>query len=67
MIFMVSNKKVVPFEVLRVIEQGGAEIMSSSFSTVGPHIYCTIHAQAFQARLGFDAKLIESQLMELIY
>ncbi|KAK1406598.1 hypothetical protein QVD17_42046 [Tagetes erecta] len=66
LIFMVSNKKVVPFEVLRVIEQGGTEIINSSFSTVGQHIYCTIHAQAFQARLGFDAKLIESRLMELV-
>ncbi|KAJ0462943.1 putative transcription factor bHLH family [Helianthus annuus] len=45
MIFMVSNKKVGPFEVLRVIEQGGAEITSSSFSTVGHHVYCTIHAK----------------------
>ncbi|KAD7477571.1 hypothetical protein R6Q59_007334 [Mikania micrantha] len=65
--FMVENKRVVPFGVLKVIEQGGAEIMSSSFSTVGQQIYSNIHAQAFQARLGFDAKLIESQLMELIY
>ncbi|KAI3796974.1 hypothetical protein L1987_39661 [Smallanthus sonchifolius] len=67
LILMVNNKKVVPFEVLRVIEQGGAEIMSSSFCTVGDHIYCTIHAQAFQARLGFDVKLIESRLKELLY
>ncbi|KAI3797396.1 hypothetical protein L1987_32652 [Smallanthus sonchifolius] len=67
LILTVNNKKVVPFEVLRVIEQGGAEIISSSFSTVGHHIYCTIHAQAFQARLGFDTKQIESQLMELVY
>ncbi|KAI3797391.1 hypothetical protein L1987_32647 [Smallanthus sonchifolius] len=67
LILMVNNKRVVPFEVLRVIEQGGAEIMSSSFCTVGDHIYCTIHAQAFQARLGFDVKLIESRLKELLY
>lgn len=46
LILMGSNKqKVVPFEVLRVIEQGGTEITSSSFWTIGHHIYCTIHAQ----------------------
>ncbi|KAI3797393.1 hypothetical protein L1987_32649 [Smallanthus sonchifolius] len=49
LILMVNNKRVVPFEVLRVIEQGGAEITNSSFCTVGHHIYWTIHAQAFQA------------------
>ncbi|XP_022008773.1 uncharacterized protein LOC110908182 [Helianthus annuus] len=67
MILMVNNKRVVPFEVLRVIEEGGADITSSSFCTIGDRIYCTVHAQAFQARLGFDAKLIESRLMELVY
>ncbi|KAL8246115.1 hypothetical protein R6Q59_007331 [Mikania micrantha] len=67
LIFMVSNKKVVPFEVLRVVEEGGAKVMSSNFSTHGHQIHFIIHAQAFQARLGFDAKLIESRLMELIY
>ncbi|KAK1429788.1 hypothetical protein QVD17_12015 [Tagetes erecta] len=49
LIFIVSNKKVVPFKVLKIIEQGGAEITSSSFCTVDHHTYCTIHAQAFQA------------------
>ncbi|KAD7477604.1 hypothetical protein E3N88_00740 [Mikania micrantha] len=67
LIFMVNNKKVVPFEVLRVVEEGGAKVMSSNFSTNGHQIHFIIHAQAFQARLGFDAKLIESRLMELIY
>ncbi|KAJ9554314.1 hypothetical protein OSB04_018359 [Centaurea solstitialis] len=40
-----NKKKVEPFQVLSVIEQGGAEITSSTFSTVGHHTYCTIHAQ----------------------
>ncbi|KAD1280636.1 hypothetical protein R6Q59_007332 [Mikania micrantha] len=66
LIFMVDSKKSVIFKVLSAIEQGGAEIMSSSFSNVGNHIYCNIHAKAFQVRLGFDTKLIESRLMELI-
>ncbi|KAI3733513.1 hypothetical protein L6452_12956 [Arctium lappa] len=61
-----KKKKVEPFQVLSVIEQGGAEITSSTFSTVGDRTYCTIHAQAFQARLGFDVELIESRLLELV-
>ncbi|KVI05597.1 transcription factor bHLH168-like [Cynara cardunculus var. scolymus] len=61
-----NNKKVEPYQILSVIEQGGAEITSSSFSTVGHQTYCTIHAKAFQARLGFDVALIESKLLELV-
>lgn len=45
LVFMVNNTKVVPFKVLRVIEQGGTEITSYNFCTVGHRIYCTIHAQ----------------------
>ncbi|KAJ0725740.1 hypothetical protein HanPI659440_Chr12g0462281 [Helianthus annuus] len=67
LIIMVNHKKVMPFEVLVVIEQGGAEIKSATFCTAGHHIYCTIHAQAIEARIGFDAELIESQLLELVY
>ncbi|CAH1425140.1 unnamed protein product [Lactuca virosa] len=67
LIISANNKKAEPFHVLSVIEQGGAEITNSSFCTVGQLIYCTIHAQAFQARVGFDVALIESQLLELVY
>ncbi|KAI3779355.1 hypothetical protein L2E82_09070 [Cichorium intybus] len=67
LIIMANNKKAEPFHVLSIIEQGGAEITSSSFCTVDQRIYCTIHAQAFQARVGFDVALIESQLLELVY
>nr|XP_043613676.1 uncharacterized protein LOC122585618 isoform X2 [Erigeron canadensis] len=66
LIMMVNHKKVMPFEVLKIIEEGGAQIMSSSFTTHGNHIYCIIYAQAFQQRIGFDAELIKSCLMELV-
>ncbi|KAL4574082.1 hypothetical protein LXL04_020905 [Taraxacum kok-saghyz] len=65
LIIMANNNKAHPFHVLSVIKQGGAEITNSSFCTVGHHIYCTIHAQAFQARVGFDVAFIESRLLEL--
>ncbi|XP_021995755.1 transcription factor bHLH168 [Helianthus annuus] len=67
LIIMVNHKKVMPFEVLGVIEQGGAEIKSATFCTVGHHIYCTVHAKAFQARIGFDVELIEARLLKLVY
>lgn len=47
LIIMANNKRAVPSEVFRVIEECGAQIMSSSFSTVGHYIYCTIHAQVY--------------------
>ncbi|CAI9300148.1 unnamed protein product [Lactuca saligna] len=67
LIISANNKKAKAFRVLSVIEQGGAEITNSSFCTVGQLIFCTIHAQAFQARVGFDVALIESRLLELVY
>ncbi|PWA85240.1 hypothetical protein CTI12_AA151290 [Artemisia annua] len=63
----VNNKKVAPFNILRVIEEGGTHVTSSNFCTVGHHLFCTIHAEASNARVGFDAELIESRLLELVY
>ncbi|XP_076953316.1 transcription factor bHLH167-like [Bidens hawaiensis] len=67
LIFTMNNKRVVPVELYRVIEQGGAEITSLYSCTIDHNIYCTIHAQAFQPRIGFDAKQIEAQLKQLVY
>ncbi|KVI05598.1 transcription factor bHLH167-like [Cynara cardunculus var. scolymus] len=59
-------RKVELFRVLSIIQQSGAEIVSCSSSCLGHNQHCTIHAQAFHTRLGFDTSLIEYRLKQLI-
>ncbi|KAI3733510.1 hypothetical protein L6452_12953 [Arctium lappa] len=59
-------KRVELFRVLSIIQQCGAEILSCSSSSNGHNLHCTIHAQAFHTRLGFDSSLIEYKLKQLI-
>ncbi|GKC97873.1 Myc-type, basic helix-loop-helix domain-containing protein [Tanacetum coccineum] len=63
----VNNKNVTPSHILRVIEEGGTQVTSSNFCHIGHHIFCAIHAQASNARVGFDVEFIESRLLELVY
>ncbi|PWA65013.1 hypothetical protein CTI12_AA339490 [Artemisia annua] len=64
---LVNNKNVAPFDILRVLEESGTHVTSSNFCIVSHHLFCTIHAEASNARIGFDAEQIESRLLELVY
>lgn len=39
------NRNFMLYEVISVLEQEGAEVVSASFSTVGDKIFHTVHAQ----------------------
>ena len=52
-------------EVIAVLEQEGAEVVSASFSVVGNKIFYTLHSQAFCPRIGLDARRVDLRLRGL--
>ncbi|GJN37715.1 hypothetical protein PR202_gb26696 [Eleusine coracana subsp. coracana] len=53
-------------EVITVLEQEGAEVVSASFSGVGDKIFYTIHSQAFSSRIGLEASRVSERLQDLL-
>ncbi|CAL4957655.1 unnamed protein product [Urochloa decumbens] len=53
-------------EVITVLEQEGAEVVSASFSVVGDKIFYTIHSQAISPRIGLDAAGVSERLQDLL-
>ncbi|KAG5536848.1 hypothetical protein RHGRI_024323 [Rhododendron griersonianum] len=53
-------------EVIGVIEDEGAEVVSASFSTVGDKVFHTLHAQAKVCRVGVDTAKVCQRLKELV-
>jgi hypothetical protein len=53
-------------EVITVLEQEGAEVVSASFSVVGNKIFYTIHSQAICSRIGLEATRISERLQNLL-
>ena len=52
-------------EVIAVLEQEGAEVVSASFSLVGDKIFYTVHSQALCPRIGLDARRVAHMLRGL--
>lgn len=52
-------------EVIAVLEQEGAEVVSASFSAVADKIFYTIHSQALCPRIGLDAARVAHRLRAL--
>ena len=48
LIIKASNKRIELLRVLSIIEQGGAEIINYSLSSMGQNTHYTIHAQVLQ-------------------
>jgi hypothetical protein len=53
-------------EVITVLEQEGAEVVSASFSVVGDKIFYTIHSQAISTRIGLEASRVSERLQDLL-
>jgi hypothetical protein len=49
-------------EVISVLEQEGAEVVSASFSVVGDKIFYTLHSQALCPRIGLEADRVTHRL-----
>jgi hypothetical protein len=52
-------------EVIAVLEQEGAEVVSASFSVVGDKIFYTLHSQALCPRIGLEADRVTHRLRGL--
>ena len=52
-------------EVIAVLEQEGAEVVSASFSVVGDKIFYTVHSQALYPRIGLEAGRVAHRLRGL--
>lgn len=53
-------------EVITVLEEEGAEVVSASFSVIGDKIFYTIHSQALSTRVGLDAARVSQRLHDLL-
>ncbi|WMV21602.1 hypothetical protein MTR67_014987 [Solanum verrucosum] len=53
-------------EVIKIIEEEGAQVVTANYSTLEDAIYYTIHAQVKITRLGVDASSIHLRLQNLL-
>ncbi|KAM7479917.1 hypothetical protein LguiA_028130 [Lonicera macranthoides] len=61
------KKNFMLFQVISVLEEEGADVVSASFSTVGDKVFHIIHAQVRVSRVGVDSSRVCQRLQELIY
>ncbi|KHN19314.1 transcription factor bHLH168-like [Glycine soja] len=60
------NKTFMLYEVISVLEEEGAEVVTASFSTVGDKIFYVVHAQAKISRVGVETTRVYNRLQEFI-
>ncbi|XP_020227946.1 transcription factor bHLH168 [Cajanus cajan] len=60
------NKNFMLYEVISVLEEEGAEVVSANFSTVADKIVYTLHAQVKISRVGVEPTRVHQRLRELI-
>ncbi|XP_020230334.1 transcription factor bHLH162 [Cajanus cajan] len=60
------NKTFMLYEVIRVLEEEGAEVVTASFSTVGNKIFYFVHAQVKISRVGVETTRVYARLQEFI-
>ncbi|RVW52871.1 Transcription factor bHLH167 [Vitis vinifera] len=61
------NKNFMLYEVISVLEEEGAEVVSASVSTVGDKVFHSLHAQVKISRVGVETSRVWQRLQELIY
>ncbi|KAJ9677715.1 hypothetical protein PVL29_022603 [Vitis rotundifolia] len=60
------NKNFMLYEVISVLEEEGAEVVSASVSTVGDKVFHSLHAQVKISRVGVETSRVWQRLQELI-
>ncbi|XP_021734140.1 transcription factor bHLH167-like [Chenopodium quinoa] len=53
-------------EVIRVLEEEGAEVVNATFSTHGNYVLHTLHARAQSSRIGVETSRVQERLQLLI-
>ncbi|KAL8547487.1 hypothetical protein ACS0TY_006997 [Phlomoides rotata] len=61
-----ANKKFMVHQIICIIEEEGAEVISVSISTIGDKIFHTLHAQVKISRVGVDTSRICERIHELV-
>ncbi|KAL3716889.1 hypothetical protein ACJRO7_008465 [Eucalyptus globulus] len=61
------RKNFMLYEVINILEEEGAEVVSASFSVVGDKIFHTLHAQVRLCRIGVETTRVYVRLKELIH
>ncbi|KAH8493079.1 hypothetical protein Peur_072372 [Populus x canadensis] len=60
------NKNFMFYEVINVLSDEGAEVISASYATVGDKVFHTIHAQVRISRVGVETSRVCERLQELV-
>ncbi|CAJ1975157.1 unnamed protein product [Sphenostylis stenocarpa] len=60
------NKTFMLYEVISVLEEEGAEVVTASFSTIGDKIFYVVHAQVKISRVGVETTRVKDRLQEFI-
>lgn len=60
------NKNFMFSEVINVVEEEGAEVVTASFSTTGNKIFYNVHAQVKISRVGVETTRVHQRLQDLI-
>ncbi|EXB87869.1 hypothetical protein L484_014999 [Morus notabilis] len=61
------QKSFMLYEVISVLEEEGAEVVSASFSTVDDKVFYTLHAQVKLSRVGVETSRVWERLQDLVY
>ncbi|KAL3511295.1 hypothetical protein ACH5RR_030696 [Cinchona calisaya] len=60
------NNRFKLHEILRILEEEGARVLSANYSTSRDRILYTICSQAFSSRIGIDTSRVQERLKRLI-
>ncbi|XP_008787951.1 transcription factor bHLH162-like [Phoenix dactylifera] len=60
------DKRFMFHEVISILEEEGAEVVSASFSAVGDKIFHVIHSKAVSSRIGLEVSRVSERLKELV-
>ncbi|KAL6973249.1 hypothetical protein U1Q18_027431 [Sarracenia purpurea var. burkii] len=67
-VVMISGlpKNFMLYEVIGVLQDEGADVVSASFATMGDMVFYTLHAQVKVCRVGVETSRVHQRLQELI-
>ncbi|KAL9437368.1 hypothetical protein AB3S75_023263 [Citrus x aurantiifolia] len=60
------QRNIMLYEVISILEEEGAQVVSASFSTIGDKIFHTVRAQAKISRLGVETSIACQRLHDLV-
>ncbi|XP_010028270.2 transcription factor bHLH168 [Eucalyptus grandis] len=62
-----ASKNFMLYEVIGILEEEGAEVVSASISNIGDKVFYTLHAQVRLSRVGVETSRVSQRLHELVY